>query len=213
MSNKYHNIVIALSGVCQGAVLVSELANTGQCDHHLYDVSMGSIFNTSPKTTEDVFGNINNISLGLQNLIEILSVNQRNNVDVMRYMFGSLGIAHRLTKKAESLNSISQRLARIQLIYPINENSFQEHCDEISYALAGIYCDFLSPLTSKIKVIGKPNYLQNELVQAKVRTALFGSVRAAILWSQVGGNRWQFVLDRKKMINIAKNLWNQVNHA
>ncbi|RKS87230.1 high frequency lysogenization protein [Orbus hercynius] len=208
MNNKYHHIAIALGGVCQSAMLVPTLANTGQCDTTLYDVSLSSIFNTNPTSAQDVFGGPQNIKVGLEILIQLFNHNQKHNAEVIRYVFGALGVTHKLLKNHDALAKISQRLTRIESVYQSENNDtlFANHRDEISYSLAGIYCDIISPLTSKIRVVGKIEYLQNTLVQAKVRSALFGSVRAATLWHQVGGSRWQFLFARKNIVNAANDI-------
>lgn len=212
MSNKYHHIAIALAGVCQNAMLVPKLANTGQCNTLQYDIAITSIFNQSPKTTEDVFGGVDNIRSGLQFLTQLFAANQQEKIEVMRYIFGSIGITNKLLKNKESLDKIANRLARIQSLYDsTTHSSLENYRDEISYSLAGIYSDILSPLTTKIRVGGKIEYLQNTLVQAKVRTALFGSVRSAILWHQVGGNRLQFIFARKNIINAANEILQHMN--
>lgn len=201
MNDKYHHIAIALAGVCQSALLIPQLANSGQADSRLYHISLISIFNTSPSTTESVFGGLNNVQIGLQCLKQLLSNNQQSKVEVMRYVFGSIGLATRLIKKTDGLEQIGQRLEHIKSLYTNHfDEAIDEHHDQISYSLAGIYSDIISPLASKIQVRGKVEYLQNSLVQAKVRTALFGCIRSAILWYQVGGNRWHFLFAKKKIL-------------
>lgn len=208
MSNKYQDIAIALAGVCQSAIQVPKLANTGQCSTSAYDISLTSIFNINPVSTADVFGGTNNIKEGLEFLTHLFNNNQQEKVEVMRYAFGAISVASKLIKNDDALTRISQRLTRIQSLYNDENDSavIESHRDEISYALAGIYSDIISPITSKIRVNGKVEYLQNTLVQAKVRATLFASVRAAILWYQVGGNRLQLLLMRKNIANAANNI-------
>ena len=55
MNDKYHHIAIALAGVCQSALLIPQLANSGQADSRLYHISFISIFFTSPSTNESLF--------------------------------------------------------------------------------------------------------------------------------------------------------------
>lgn len=213
MENKYYHITIALAGVYQSAMLVPNLANTGLCSTPLYDISLKSIFNTKPQSTENVFDGTENIRTGLQFLSQSFSQNTQDKVEIMRYIFGTLSVTNKLIKNEQALTKISQRLDRIQSLYgEMHNETFSNHRDEISYSLAGIYSDIISPLTSKIRVTGKIEYLQNTLVQAKVRSALFASVRAAILWYQVGGNRLQLLLSRKNIVNAANNILQQLNN-
>ena len=43
-------------------------------------------------------------------------------------------------------------------------------------------------------------YLQQSANAAKIRTLLFAGVRAARLWRQLGGSRWQLVFGRRKLL-------------
>lgn len=212
MNNKYHHIAIALAGVTQSATLIPQLANTGVCNSTLYQISLKSIFNTSPKTTDDVYDGINNIKTGLETLISLLSSSQKQQVELIRYLFGTLSITSKLLKNNQALDKIDQRLQRISGLYSaMNDEIISEHIDDLSYSLAGIYSDIISPLSTKIKVVGKAEYLQNTLVQAKVRASLLGCVRSAILWYQVGGNRLQILFSRKRIDNAAQELLKKIN--
>lgn len=212
MNNKYHHIAIALAGVTQSATLIPQLANTGVCNSTLYQISLKSIFNTSPKTTDDVYDGINNIKTGLETLISLLSSSQKQQVELIRYLFGTLSITGKLLKNNQALDKIDQRLQRISGLYSeMNDEIIGDHVDDLSYSLAGIYSDIISPLSTKIKVVGKAEYLQNTLVQAKVRASLLGCVRSAILWYQVGGNRLQILFSRKRIDNAAQELLKEIN--
>lgn len=212
MNNKYHHIAIALAGVTQSATLIPQLANTGVCNSTLYQISLKSIFNTSPKTTDDVYDGINNIKTGLETLISLLSSSQKQQVELLRYLFGTLSITGKLIKNNQALDKIDQRLQRISGLYSaMNDEIIGDHVDDLSYSLAGIYSDIISPLSTKIKVVGKAEYLQNTLVQAKVRASLLGCVRSAILWYQVGGNRLQILFSRKRINNAAQELLKEIN--
>ncbi len=214
MKHQYHNIAIALAGLCQSAMLVPQFASTGVCSASLYRLSIKTLFNTSPKTTDDVYGGIQHIESGLRVLKQILFSGQKENVEIIRYLFGALNITSKLLKNQEALNKVDQRLARISALYPaMDDETIGEHVDDLSYSLAGIYSDIISPLSSKIKVTGKVEFLQNSLVQAKVRTALFACIRSATLWYQVGGKRLQFIFFRKKISNAIDDLLNAIEQT
>lgn len=214
MTNKYYHTTIALAGVIQSSVLVPQLANTGVCSSTLYEQTIHSLFITSPQTTEEVYGGIQNIKTGLQTLVFLFSSGQKEQLDVVRYLLRTLSITSRLIKNNDALNNIDQRLTRISGLYPImNEETISSHVDDLSYSLAGIYSDIISPLTTKIKVMGKIEYLQNSLVQAKVRTSLLGCIRSAILWYQVGGSRLQLFFQRKRLIKTAQALLQEIEKA
>jgi high frequency lysogenization protein len=72
--------------------------------------------------------------------------------------------------------------------------------------LAELYTQTISTLTPRIMVNGEHGHLENPVIAAKVRTALFAGIRSAFLWHQLGGNRWQLLFSRKKIANEAREI-------
>jgi high frequency lysogenization protein len=58
----------------------------------------------------------------------------------------------------------------------------------------------------RIMVHGSQGKLSNPLTVNKVRSALFAGIRAAFLWHQLGGRRWQLMLHRRSIQAIARRL-------
>ena len=52
----YHDIVLALAGVCQSAKLVHQLATESRADSDTFLTALNSLFITQPQRIEDVFG-------------------------------------------------------------------------------------------------------------------------------------------------------------
>lgn len=199
--------VIALAGIYQNSYLVEQLAQSGTCDATIYQTALKSLFNVNPTSTLDVFGDFSNVTQGLNLLIQALSKRSEKNMSLMRYSFSMIALTIKLMKNSNALDKISGRLNRIQAFYStLSDEVLAEKSDELSYSLSGIYSDIISPLTTKVKVIGKVNYLTNTLVQAKVRTSLFATLRCAMLWYQLGGGRLQLIFGRKKIIKMAQEL-------
>src|SRR3569623_1381139 len=55
-------------------------------------------------------------------------------------------------------------------------------------------------------VIGAQGLLSLPDVANKVRTLLLAAIRSAVLWRQCGGNRWQLIFGRRKIIDTARAL-------
>jgi high frequency lysogenization protein len=53
-------------------------------------------------------------------------------------------------------------------------------------------------------VRGDPLHLQNPDNQNRVRALLLAGIRAAMLWRQVGGTRWQILLKNKQILADAR---------
>lgn len=209
MTQQEKEQVIALAGIYQNAYLVNQLAQSGYCDSDRYQTALSSLFNLNPTSTLDVFGGLSKVSPGLQLLIQSLSKSAEIDLNLMRYSFATIAITTKLMKNSVALSEISDRLKRIKIFYPnLSSEVVNEKKDELSYSLSGIYSDVISPLTKKVRVMGKEHFLTNPLVQAQVRTALFACIRSAMLWYQLGGGRLQLIFGRKKIIKIAQELLN-----
>lgn len=199
--------VIALAGTFQSCQTVANLAVTGTYDKEIYHTMLKSLFSLNPKTTIDVYGDLSHIKKGLSCVIETLTSRPRESVSVMQYSFIALRMAAKLLKNPNELEKVGDRLERLTVFYgDLTDDVLSEKDDEISYSLSGIYEDLITPVTQRVKIIGKPAYLQNRLTQAQIRTLVFAAIRSAILWYQVGGSRMQFIFGRKKIIQTAKKL-------
>ena len=66
-------------------------------------------------------------------------------------------------------------------------------------ALGTLYADTVSQLRPKVMVQGNPHYLGQPSVVAEVRAVLLAAMRSAVLWRQLGGSLWDFLLRRRDM--------------
>ncbi|SET09604.1 high frequency lysogenization protein HflD [Thorsellia anophelis] len=208
MSKNYSNNIIALAGLCQAATLVRDLSQTGQASEHYQTALIDSLLQNNPETALDVYGgDLDNIRLGLKSVNYLLNMDKSPAVfDITRYALSMLVLERRLMRSTDSQNTLRLRMASLTN----NMNVIEDNHEQLIYKIAGIYADVISPLGQRVQVTGSEQILTNTLVQAKIRTLLLSGIRAAILWRQVGGNRWQFVFARKKMIDTAESLLNYV---
>lgn len=202
----FHNITIALAGINQSCQLVSQLAETGSCDSADYQCMINSIFNTQPDSVIAVFGEISSIQHGLNKLLQLLEDGPKQNLQQLQYATSVLTLASKLKKNHTTLSHIAERLAQIKRTAVLSDGNN----DQTYYSLAGIYTDFISPLGAKIRITGQREYLQNTYIQAKIRAALLAAIRSGILWFQIGGHRWNLILQRKKIIVAAHELLSSI---
>ncbi|MBW8192457.1 high frequency lysogenization protein HflD [Neiella marina] len=202
MSN-YVDRVIALSGVCQSAYLVSQIARNGSADADLMEVALNSILLTEPEQTEDVYGGLGNVRTGARHLLDHLAPKaQPRNMDVFRYAVAMLALERRLAKTNGAFAALAERIEHSK-----RQLSHSELLDDQMVAgLASIYSDIVSPVGQRIQVAGAPANLKPEANQNKIRATLLAGVRAAVLWRQLGGNRLQFLLGRKKMVAATQSI-------
>lgn len=199
MANTLFDRTIAFAGICQSVKLVQEIARKGSCDNDALSASLNSIILTNPSSTLEVFGNEENLTIGLNTLINELD-NSPGGSELTRYLINLLALERKLSGRRDSLAQLSDRIETVQR----QVQHFELLDDQMISNLASIYLDTISPLGPRIQVTGNPTQLQQTGVQHKVRALLLAGIRGAVLWRQVGGKRRHLIFGRKQMIEQAK---------
>lgn len=196
--------VTALAAIVQVATLVEKLARTGDIANKDSALLLQAIFVQSPMRFEDIYHHDKQeLSIGLTNLESILGQsNVRISPDIARYTLSLLHLESKLRKQPDMLDALGKG---IQNASRQVEHFGLQHENTIG-SLADLYKDTLSQLSFRIQVTGNPTYLQNTNTANKVRTLLLAGIRAAILWRQCGGRRWQLLLKRKSYLKTIAQL-------
>lgn len=212
MAKNYYDITLALAGICQSAHLVQQLAHQGQCQPDALNVSLRSVIDLNPGSTLAVFGNDEaNLRLGLETLMAVLNSSSRQGMgaELTRYTLSMMVLERKLSGNKSALATLAQRIGQLdrQLAH------YELGSETITSAMAAIYVDVVSPLGPRIQVTGSPAVLQNPLLQSKVRATLLAGIRAAVLWQQVGGGRFQLMLSRQRLLREAKTILSRLSPA
>lgn len=204
MAKNYHDITLALAGICQSARLVQELAHQGHCDSDALHVSLNSIIDQNPDSIFDVFGGSEaNLKMGLETLLAVMNSSRQGlGAELTRYLLSLMVLERKLAANQSAMNILGERISGLQR----QLEHFDLASDTLLRAMAEIYVDVVSPSGPRIQVTGSPAVFQSTQVQAKVRATLLAGIRAAVLWQQVGGNRLQLMFSRSRLIAQAKNI-------
>ncbi|WP_315707468.1 high frequency lysogenization protein HflD [Brenneria uluponensis] len=204
MAKNYHDITLALGGICQSACLVQQLAHQGNCNSDALRTSLNSILIVNPATTLDVFGNEeSNLTTGLKTLLSILNSTRGDlNTELSRYTFSLIALERRLDKNRSAFNELGSRINQLGR----QTEHYDLLSDTIINVLAGIYVDVISKLGPRIQVTGSVDILKNNQIQAKVRAILLAGIRSAVLWQQVGGGRLQLMFARNALVKHAQQI-------
>lgn len=202
MQNRLLDQILALAGVFQAAALVDRLAKTGAAPEKNVQASVASLFVFDPATTEDVYGGDpdyrQRLDLGINTLKDVFD--KRRGVprrgDLIDYAVGLLYLEAKLRNHRPMLDLLGSKLRQIQA--RIGAGGPTD--DSVIAAIADGYQQTLSTFRFRIHVQGERGYLQNSMIANKVRALLLAGVRAAMLWYQVGGRRWQIPLYRKRKV-------------
>lgn len=198
MSNLQEQL-IALGGVFQAAVLVDRIARTGQASEANIGCMLGSLLVRDPKDTLEVFGGDDlNLRDGYRALIGALERDPSSlQREPLRYALSILGLERQLNKRADLLDTIGNRLPQIQA----QAEHFGLVHENVIASSGALYQDTLSTLRQRIQVHGDMRFLQQASNASKIRALLLAGIRAARLWRQLGGHRWQLVFSRRKLLN------------
>ena len=198
---------IALAGIFQAASLVDQIANKGLANSAIIESSIESLFHFDADSTESVFGSLAGVSSGLRVANEQLgALNTERNLNVAKYVISMIALEKKLSANPEMLEQVSRGLNEIQK----SMDFFSLMHENVFAKIGDLYKNTISTLQPKIVVQGERAHLSNESNANKVRALLFAGIRAAVLWRQCGGSRWQILLGRKKYLNECKLLLAEV---
>ena len=202
MSN-WHDKTLALAGIFQAASLAKNLATTGMMEQNDFETCIASIFVTDPDSTEMVYGDVSNLNTGLKVLIEQFEAkNNKRDMEIARYVISLLHLQGKLARNKNMMNKLSDGIDRAKA----QSEHFSTIHENVIANLAGVYSDTISQIPPKIIVAGEEHFLTNKHITDKIRALLTAGMRSAVLWQQLGGSRWQILLQRKRFIREAKNL-------
>lgn len=194
---------LALAGVFQSAYLVDQIATRGVLDEFDLTTMINSTLELNPASTDAVFGKVENLRTGLHCLIQQLGDQSRQrDVNIARYVIGLLHLQGKLLKRPAMLDTIATGVERAKR----QSEMFGVTHANVLANLAGIYSETVSLIPPKIMVSGDNSYLSNPDNADKIRALLLAGMRCAVLWSQLGGSRWQILFKRKAIVQAAKQL-------
>lgn len=196
------NRVLALAGMVQAAALVKQIAWKGSCNQDEFATMIYSIFQTHAPTVAAVYIEGKKVTFGLETLLKLLGEDGTRDPEIARYVGALMQLERLLVRNARMLNTLQRGIdrAKNQALH------FSNTHENVIASLAGVYTDTLSTFRYRIQVNGENNYLSNSTTVNKIRAILLAGVRSAVLWRQLGGNRWQFLFGKKSLIQDVKEL-------
>lgn len=200
--------IIPLAGMFQAAYLIHEISNTGTCNQSAFEASIKSILVTEWNSVEEVYGGVEGVSYGLDLLADLFNKeNKQRDMEIARYVLGIVYLEKKLRKNQALDNKLMAGIERAKA----QAESFGSATHENVIAnLADVYAETISTIEPKIMVAGNPSYLTNTHYSNKIRALLLALMRSTILWLQKDGSRWHLILQRKKVIEMAKQVRREI---
>lgn len=186
--------MLALAGLVQALQQVRRIADTGQAESAVLDTAVTSVFRIDAATASDVYGGDAALRPGLL-LLRGYFRNEGRDELLPRLALAVMQLERRFSRDATARQVHDGLLA----IAPSAERLGTTHPDVLA-ALGSLYAQTVSQLRPRVLVQGNPHYLGQATVVAEIRAVLLAALRSAVLWRQLGGSLWDFLLRRREMV-------------
>ncbi len=198
---------LAFAGILQALQLVQHTAHGKPCDLAAMQASLGSILVIDSDSVEAVYGGVEKLRSGLMLLKTQLISNQgKPDAEVARYLVTLLHLERKLSKRSDLLDRLRAGIERAQA----QAEHFDVVHENVVAALADLYANTVSSLQPRIMVSGQPERLTDTTVANRVRALLLAAMRSAVLWRQCGGTRLGLLFGRKKLLETAGTLLDEI---
>lgn len=213
MADIFPDRLLALAGLAQATGLAQGLARRNQADEEAWRASIGSVLAVEASSTEVVFGGIPGLRLGLTALRDrVGGPPTPETVELIRYMAMLMKLAAQLRRRGDMLKRLGEGLREARETYGDELERAGTVPAELVEHLAALYQETISTLKPRIMVSGEHGHLNNPIVAARVRAVLLAGIRAAFLWLQLGGRRWQLPFQRNRIVRDATLLLQRTTH-
>ena len=186
---------LALAGLLQSLKQVRQIADTGQADAGVVATAIDSVFRIDAESPLAVYGGASALRPGLL---------------LLRGYFGNDGKDELLPRLALAVLQLERRFVRdsgmaqrvhegVLALAPAAARLGNQH-PEVLAALGALYADTISHLRPRVLVQGNPHYLGQTGVVAEIRAMLLAALRSAVLWRQLDGSLWDFLLRRRELV-------------
>ena len=187
--------VLALSGMLQALKQVRQIADTGQADAGVVATAIDSVFRIDAESPQAVYGDASALRPGLLLLRGYFGDDAKDEL-LPRLALAVIQLERRFVRDA----AMAQRVHDgVLALAPASERLGRQHPDMLS-ALGALYADTISHLRPRVLVQGNPHYLGQAGVVAEIRAMLLASLRSAVLWRQLDGSLWDFLLRRRELV-------------
>jgi high frequency lysogenization protein len=202
MSNQHppDERMLALAGLAQALQQVRRIADTGQADGEVLATALDSVFRIDADSASAVYGGTAAIRPGLLLFRDYFSNESRDEL-LPRLTLAVLQLERRFSRHPmaqqvhEGILALAPSAARLGNTHP-----------DVLASLGSLYADTVSNLRPRVLVQGNPHYLGQATVVAEIRAVLLAALRSAVLWRQLGGSLWDFLLRRRDMV-VAIDRW------
>ncbi len=199
--SELHDRMLALAGLAQALRQVRRVAETGQAEGSVLETALGSVFRIDAASAEDVYGGAANVRPGLM-LVRDYLANRGQDPLLPKLALAVTQLERRFVRD----DAISGRVHQGILAARHDAERLGTTHPDVLARLGGLYADTVSHLRPRVLVQGNPHYLGQAAIVAEIRAMLMAALRSAVLWRQMGGSPWDFLLRRRAMAGAVDDL-------
>ena len=200
--------LIALAGIYQAVSCVIQIAKHGTASSDAMEPCLHSLLQIDADNVDQVFGKPGAVASGARQIIASLTGIPERHLDITRYVVLLMRLERTLSRRPDLLSRIRSGIEAASVKH---EHFALLHPNLLAH-FADLYSETLSQLEPRIIIRGESLHLLNPDNQHRIRALLLAGVRAAMLWRQVGGSRWQ-ILFRNKQILIDAQRYLSANES
>lgn len=191
---------LALAGLMQAVQLVQQMAQTGQAQTAPLATVIDALFRFDAESAEAVFGGAAALAPGLHRLVNQLEGGAGRDPALTRMAMTVLHLERRFVAHRSAPQAVHEAL---QDIGRQREHFGPTHPTVLS-RLGELYVQQVTPIGPRVLVQGNPVYLGQPELVGEVRATLLAGLRSAVLWRQLGGSYWDFLLRRRAIVDAAR---------
>ncbi len=195
MNEPIRQRMLALAGMVQALQQVRQIAETGQAEIAVVTTALDSVFRIDADAPEAVYGDAAAVRPGMRLLRDYFG-NQAKDQLLPRLALAVIQLERRFVREGEIAARVHDGILALA---PSAQRLGSTHPDVLA-ALGSLYADTVSHLRPRVLVQGNPHYLGQAGVVAEIRAVLLAALRSAVLWRQLGGSLWDFLLHRRDMV-------------
>ncbi|WP_295585841.1 high frequency lysogenization protein HflD [uncultured Lamprocystis sp.] len=205
MAHDDQDRITAFAGMFQAVASVVRIARTGSADVSAMEPCIYSLFQVDADDVTAVYGAPGAVANGARQVIAQLTGRLERDLELTRCVVSVLKLERSLSARPDLLARIGEG---IEAANEKREHFPLLHPNVLAH-FADLYSEVLSRLSPRILVRGVALHLQNPDNQHRIRALLLAAVRSALLWRQIGGNRWQILFGRKRLLAEARHYLDQ----
>ncbi len=189
---------IALIAIFQAADLAYRIAMEEPFDNFLYETSIKSIFVFEPENIEEIFPHAEGLKQGFHSLQEYTMFKQMNPafIQIFKYALGLMHLQKKLSRSKPLTAQLGSDLKQCERQFELQDRAID---NQILDRLAACYTNTIGEFRYRIIVKGKQKALSAPNNVYRIRAIFLAGIRASMLWRQLGGHRWQLVVQRSKL--------------